>query len=70
MMAARAAAPANDGYVYSGDSIREFQVASSGFSAEVGQSAGGSVNAVTKSGTNQLHGDAFYNGRARELQRH
>ena len=53
-----------DGYVYSGDSIREFQVASSGFSAEVGQSAGGSVNAVTKSGSNQFHGDAFYNGRA------
>jgi hypothetical protein len=52
--------PANDGYVYSGDSIREFQVASSGFNAEVGQSAGGSVNAVTKSGTNQFHGDLFY----------
>src|ERR1700674_5496389 len=57
-------APANDGYVYSGDSIREFQVASSGFGADVGQSAGGSVNAVTKSGTNTFHGDLFYNGRA------
>jgi hypothetical protein len=55
---------ANDGYVYSADSIREFQVASSGFNAEVGQSAGGSVNAVTKSGTNMWHGDLFYNGRA------
>ena len=57
-------APSNDGYVYSGDSIREFQVSSSGFGAEVGQSAGGAVNAVTKSGTNQFHGDLFYNGRS------
>ena len=56
--------PNNDGYTYSGDSVREFQVSSSGFGAEIGQSAGGSVNAVTKSGTNQLHGDLFYNGRA------
>ncbi len=54
---------ANDGYVYSSDSIREFQVSSSGFGAEVGQTAGGSVNAVTKSGTNAWHGDAFYYGR-------
>jgi hypothetical protein len=53
----------NDGYVYSGDSIREFQVASSGFNAEMGQAAGGQVNAVTKSGTSQFHGDLFYNMR-------
>jgi hypothetical protein len=55
-------APANDGYVYSGDSIREFQVASSNYNAELGN-AGGAVNAVTKSGTSQIHGDAFYNMR-------
>ena len=61
-MPAREAAPI-DGYVYSGDSIREFQVASSGFNAEMGQAAGGQVNAVTKSGTSQLHGDLFYNMR-------
>src|SRR5205823_6646562 len=53
-----------DGYVYSPDSIREFQVSSSGFGAETGQSAGGAVNTVTKSGTNQFHGDLFYNGRS------
>jgi hypothetical protein len=47
-------------YVYSMDSIQEFQVSSSNYSAELGQAAGGVVNAVTKSGTNALHGDLFY----------
>ncbi len=47
-------------YVYSMDSIQEFQVASSNYSAELGQAAGGVVNAVTKSGTNKPHGDLFY----------
>ncbi len=47
-------------YIYSMDSIQEFQVTSSNYSAELGQAAGGIVNAVTKSGTNTLHGDLFY----------
>src|SRR6185312_13856679 len=47
-------------YVYSVDSLQEFQVASSNYSAELGQAAGGVVNAVTKSGTNAFHGDVFY----------
>ena len=47
-------------YVYSLDSIREYQVTASNYSAELGQAAGGVVNAVTKSGTNALHGDLFY----------
>jgi hypothetical protein len=47
-------------YVYSLDSIREYQVTASNYSAELGQAAGGVVNAVTKSGTNTLHGDLFY----------
>ena len=47
-------------YVYSMDSIQEFQVSASNYSAELGQAAGGVVNAVTKSGTNGLHGDLFY----------
>jgi hypothetical protein len=54
-------------YVYSPDSIREFQVSSSNYSAELGQAAGGVVNAVTRSGTNQLHGDLFYNLRYPDL---
>jgi hypothetical protein len=47
-------------YVYSMDSLQEFQVSSSNFSAELGQAAGGAINAVTKSGTNVIHGDLFY----------
>ena len=47
-------------YTYSIDAIQEFQVSSSNYSAEFGQAAGGVVNAVTKSGTNTLHGDLFY----------
>jgi hypothetical protein len=48
------------GYVYSMDSVQEFQVAASNYSAELGQAAGGVVNAVTKSGTNAIHADLFY----------
>ena len=47
-------------YIYSMDSIQEFQVNSSNYSAQLGQAAGGIVNAVTKSGTNTVHGDLFY----------
>jgi hypothetical protein len=48
-------------YVYSPDSIKEFEVAASNYSAEYGQAAGGTVNAVTRSGSNTLHGDLFWN---------
>ena len=52
---------ANSGaYVYSMDSIKEYQVTASNYSAELGQAAGGVVNAVTKSGANTFHGDLFY----------
>ncbi|HEY0264463.1 MAG TPA: TonB-dependent receptor [Granulicella sp.] len=47
-------------YVYSVDSIKEFQADASNYSVEFGQAAGGQVNAITKSGTNQFHGDLFY----------
>jgi len=54
-------ARANSGaYVFSMDSMLEYQVNSSNYSAELGQAAGGVVNAVTKSGTNDIHGDLFY----------
>jgi hypothetical protein len=47
-------------YVYSIDSIKEFQAETSNYSVEFGQAAGGQVNAITKSGTNHIHGDLFY----------
>jgi len=47
-------------YVYSQDSIQEFQSAAAAYSAEFGQAAGGQINAITKSGTNNMHGDLFY----------
>lgn len=47
------------GYVVSQSAIREFQVNSSNYSAEYGRSAGGVVNTVTKSGTNEFHGEVF-----------
>jgi outer membrane receptor protein involved in Fe transport len=47
-------------FQFSEDVIQEFQVTSSGFEAEFGQAGGGLVNSVTRSGTNDLHGDGYY----------
>jgi len=47
-------------YSFSQDSVQEFQVVNSGYSAETGRAAGGVINVVTKSGTNDLHGAAFW----------
>ena len=47
-------------YVISQASIREFQVNTSNYSAEYGRAAGGVVNAITKSGTNEFHGQIFF----------
>jgi hypothetical protein len=41
------------------DALQEFRVATSGLSADNGVHSGGSVNAVTKSGTNAFHGSVF-----------
>jgi hypothetical protein len=49
-------------YLYGEDSIEEFQVAVSPYSAIYGGGAG-FVNSVTRSGSNQFHGSVFYYNR-------
>ncbi|MBV9925548.1 MAG: TonB-dependent receptor [Acidobacteria bacterium] len=39
--------------------VREFQVVNNGLSAEFGGAAGGAINVVTKTGSNEWHGDLF-----------
>ena len=41
------------------DAIEEFSVISSNYSAEYGKTSGGVVNAITRSGTNAIHGNAY-----------
>jgi len=41
------------------DSIAEFRIITNNFDAEYGNFSGGQVNAITKSGTNEFHGDVF-----------
>ena len=41
------------------DALQEFKVETSALPAQYGQHSGGAVNAVTKSGGNAFHGDAF-----------
>ena len=47
-------------YSVSLNSVQEFQVNTSNYSAEYGRAAGGVINAVSKSGSNTIHGDAFF----------
>jgi hypothetical protein len=42
------------------DAVKEFQVIATGASAEFGRTAGGVVNVITKSGTNQVRGSLFH----------
>ena len=41
------------------DAVKEFSVQTHGYAPEFGRAAGGVISAVTKSGTNRLHGTAF-----------
>jgi hypothetical protein len=42
------------------EAVKEFQVVASGANAEFGRTAGGVVNVITKSGTNELNGSLFH----------
>jgi len=47
-------------YIFGENAIQEFQVAVSPYRSEYGGAATGFVNVVTKSGADNLHGNAFY----------
>jgi hypothetical protein len=47
-------------YSISQAAVQEFQVNASNYSAEYGRAAGGVINTVTKSGSNQFHGELFF----------
>ncbi|MBI4468538.1 MAG: TonB-dependent receptor [Acidobacteria bacterium] len=57
----------NNAFTIPQESIGEFQVVASGYSAEFGRSSGGVLNVITKSGTNAYHGSAFYLLRHKEF---
>ena len=44
----------------SNETVQEFRVSSNTFGVELGRSGGAVVNVVTKSGSNRMHGSAFY----------
>jgi hypothetical protein len=46
-------------YVPSADDVQDFKIQTNAFTAQYGFSSGNVINVVTKSGTNQIHGDAW-----------
>jgi hypothetical protein len=50
------------------EAVQEFQIVLSNYNAEYGRATGGVINIVTKSGGNELHGDAFVFGRNKSFQ--
>ena len=54
-------------YNISQDAVQEFQVVTSNFLAEYGRASGGVVNTVTKSGSDSIHGSAYWFFRNRTL---
>lgn len=47
------------GFAIGVDAVAEFSVITSNYSAEYGRTSGGIINAITRAGTNQFHGDAY-----------
>ena len=55
-------------YQFSQDAVKEFQINTNAYAAELGRAGGAVINVVTKSGTNNLDGTAFYFYRDRDLR--
>jgi outer membrane receptor for ferrienterochelin and colicin len=49
------------------DAVKEFQVVATGATAEFGRTAGGVINVISKSGTNDVHGSVFHYQRLEAL---
>ena len=50
------------------EAVQEFQLITNGYAAEYGRAAGGVVNIITRSGTNDFHGDVYGYLRNRDFQ--
>src|SRR5207245_11380150 len=49
------------------EAVKEYQIVLSPYAVSLGDFAGTLINAVTKSGTNELHGTAFFYARSDRL---
>jgi len=47
-------------YAFSTEVVQEFRISSNSYGAEQGRAGGAVINVVTKSGSNHVHGTAFY----------
>jgi hypothetical protein len=56
------------GYFPSIDLVQEYKVQTNNFGAEFSNAAGGVVNVITKSGTNKIHGSAYWFNRNDDLE--